>query len=365
MTKIISLFNNKGEVGKTTTTFHLGWKLAELGKKVLLVDADPQCNLTGLTLGIEEHDTLFKFYDSKQNTDIFNSLAPIFALSSETPTYRNTHLPFTKTKKENLFILAGNIRFAEMDTQLATALTSSDSIPLLKPLITSINKLIRQIADSNKIDIVIIDTSPSVSTTNNCILMSSDFFIIPTSPDFYCYQAIDSLSNFLPKWSKNLENFRGRDSDSLPENNPKMLGFISQNYRIYTPQSIKEGEDRQKKMAKAYQEWASKIKNIVSDVLVSSLKKNDMIIDEKIFENSVDYDIPYRLMGIQDFNTLIPVSQKHSKPIYELKQEDHSWAGATWERKDKNENFGVKYNIIDAGNAYTDLGKSVLKMIEF
>ena len=45
MTKIISLFNNKGGVSKTTTTFHLGWKLAELGYKTLIVDTDPLCRI--------------------------------------------------------------------------------------------------------------------------------------------------------------------------------------------------------------------------------------------------------------------------------------------------------------------------------
>jgi len=49
--KIISLFNHKGGVSKTTTTFNMGWMLANLGYKVLIVDADPQCNLTALALG--------------------------------------------------------------------------------------------------------------------------------------------------------------------------------------------------------------------------------------------------------------------------------------------------------------------------
>lgn len=49
--KVIVLFNHKGGVSKTTTTYHVGWKLTEYGKKVLLVDGDPQCNLTSLLLG--------------------------------------------------------------------------------------------------------------------------------------------------------------------------------------------------------------------------------------------------------------------------------------------------------------------------
>lgn len=49
--KSIAFFNHKGGVSKTTTTFNLGWMLATLGKKVVMVDLDAQCNLTGLVLG--------------------------------------------------------------------------------------------------------------------------------------------------------------------------------------------------------------------------------------------------------------------------------------------------------------------------
>ena len=44
--KVLSIFNNKGGVGKTTLTYHLGHILAEMGKKVLMIDLDPQCNLS-------------------------------------------------------------------------------------------------------------------------------------------------------------------------------------------------------------------------------------------------------------------------------------------------------------------------------
>jgi cellulose biosynthesis protein BcsQ len=55
MAKIINLFNHKGGVSKTTTVFNLSWMLATMGKRVIIADFDPQCNLTGMaTLGIAQ-----------------------------------------------------------------------------------------------------------------------------------------------------------------------------------------------------------------------------------------------------------------------------------------------------------------------
>jgi len=48
--KTISIFNNKGGVGKTTLTYHLAHALAELGKKILIIDLDPQCNISTLSV---------------------------------------------------------------------------------------------------------------------------------------------------------------------------------------------------------------------------------------------------------------------------------------------------------------------------
>ena len=57
MANKILLFNHKGGVSKTTSTMNIGWKLAELGKKVLLVDADPQCNLSAFFLNLTAKTT--------------------------------------------------------------------------------------------------------------------------------------------------------------------------------------------------------------------------------------------------------------------------------------------------------------------
>lgn len=363
--KVISLFNHKGGVSKTTTVFHLGWKLATLGKRVLIIDADPQCNLTGLTLGLDDYESLVQFYDSKQNTDLFNSLAPEFSLESTTHSAIGA-TPIAETNNPNLYILAGNIRFSELDTQIATAMTSSNTLPVLRKFVGAFNKLARKIADEHNIDIVLVDMSPSVSSTNQCILMSSDYFIIPISPDFYCYQAIDSLSNVLPKWANEIAPFKVGGDHPLPKTNPKMLGFITQNYRIYTTSSSPDNAETEqpKQMSKAYSDWLERIKHVANKKLIPALNASSMVISDEIFMKAVSHDAPFHLAGVQNFSGLVPVSQSLSKPIFELTKEDGNWTGARWMWEKNGKENGIKVNIEEANRVYHNLAQSVLNMIE-
>src|SRR5271155_3621211 len=78
MAKIICLFNHKGGVSKTTTAFNLGWMMASKGKRVLLADFDPQCNLTGMVMGFRGVDDLASIYSSTQPNNVKDGLAPAF-----------------------------------------------------------------------------------------------------------------------------------------------------------------------------------------------------------------------------------------------------------------------------------------------
>jgi cellulose biosynthesis protein BcsQ len=362
--KIISLFNHKGGVSKTTTAFHLGWKMAQLGKKVLIVDADPQCNLTGLTLSIGDYDELQNFYEAKKNTNIFDAISFIFGLDKERSSGVIEAAKPTATQNENLFLLAGSIDFAKIDILIATAITSSGGLPMLRNLIGAVHELLKKTGDRHGFDIILVDMSPSISATNMSLLMGSDYFIIPTSPDFYCYQAIKSLTGVLPEWSEKMRGFK--DGVVLPRENPKMLGIISQNYRVYSaPKKQEENTDTttQRPMSAAFREWAKKIENITNSELVPSLRASKMVIEEDLFRRSVLNHTPYNLAHIPDFNVLLPTSQNKSKPIYELTQEDGEWQGSVWSRQQNGRTVGVSENIKEANHIYESFAQSVISMV--
>ena len=73
--KKIAIFNHKGGVSKTTTAFNLGWRLSRMGKRVLLIDADSQCNLSLYALGNNAFD---EFYSSGNKNNIKDALEPAF-----------------------------------------------------------------------------------------------------------------------------------------------------------------------------------------------------------------------------------------------------------------------------------------------
>lgn len=317
MAKVISLFNHKGGVSKTTTTFNLGWTFAaELGLKTLIVDADPQCNLTAYVLGLEEHQELDAFYNSKENDDIYSAISPIISGQNTLPRAINV----AKTKNENLFLIAGHIAMAELDVSLSVGLAGGRFLAFAEQFIGAFNAVIRETARVNKCDIVLIDMSPSASALNRCILMGSDYFIIPTSPDFFCYQAVQSLSKMLPQWNEDFKTFRVQTiKNPLPEYPPKMLGIISQRYRPHTTPN--------KDKAKSFQIWIDKIQAASKNILAKELSKHNMVIDEDLFNKYIINEQPYNLISISDFNSLIAKSQEHSKPIFELTKKELDQSG--------------------------------------
>lgn len=304
MAPIISLFNHKGGVSKTTTAFNLGWAMADRGHSVLIVDGDPQCNLTGTALGFEGINDFQSFYAQFPNANLSNALSPIFQ-GAGSPLKA---AQITKTGHPKLFLLAGNIELAESETQISVALSTSAAIPALQNIPGSISALLRMTATAYEIDVVIVDMSPSVGALNQCFLMGSDFFIIPTSPDYYCDQAVSSLSRVLPRWNTGVVHFRNQNLlYPFPTSPPRFCGIISQRYR-----------PRMGNPASSFQEWIDIIKRTVMDELVPALAGTGMAITEKEFIAASPADTPYNLINIADFNSLIAQSQKYSTPIFAL-----------------------------------------------
>ena len=319
MAVLVSLFNHKGGVSKTTTAFNLGWMLARKRKRVLLVDCDPQCNLTGMVLGLEDmdsSDTIQGLHDG-QPLNIKEGVMPAFESRPEMiKPVKCSAIP----RNDSLLLLPGHIGLAEYEVTLGIAQELSGSVVTLQNLPGSLKYLIDCTSETYNIDIVIIDMSPSLGAVNQNLLSISDFFIVPTHPDYFSNMALRSLANVIPKWrawSISAANSPALKDAAYPFPNivPKFLGYVVQNYR-----------PRSGAPSRAFANWIQQLTESVQTILIPAIGKCDMMLEARIYATA-QYDPSLPLLQMPDFNSLIASSQEHQTPVFELTSEQLGQVG--------------------------------------
>jgi cellulose biosynthesis protein BcsQ len=317
---VISLFNHKGGVSKTTTAFNLGWMIARQGKNVLLVDSDPQCNLTGMVLGLEDMENADSIQGTKDGRplNIREGLAPAF--ESRPALIQAVECPQVPGN-DRLWLMPGHIGLAEYEVTLGIAQELSGSLVTLRNLPGSLRYLIDKTAEAYGIDIVIVDMSPSLGAVNQNLLATSNLFVVPMHPDYFSTMAVKSLTGVLPKWkawadaAAHIDTLREAEYP-FPATNPKFLGYVVQKYR-----------PRGGYPSKAFQEWIDQLEASITETFIPTLKACGLMLDDGVYA-AAGYDPNQPILQMPDFNSLIARSQEHQVPIFELTPQQLEQAGS-------------------------------------
>lgn len=303
--KSIAVFNNKGGVGKTTLLCNIAACLKDKGLRILLIDADPQCNATIYLFSQEQIET---FYSSKKTKTIYNLVSP---MKRGYKSIDFCNIPIEHSYGFNIDVVLGDTKLAVAEDLFSKEWIDLDTSFRERALASTffLKDLFGKI--KNEYDYVLFDMGPSLGSLNRLILLNCDYFIIPMSSDIFSLKAVENIGQSLEVWqskiNKVLEDVK-LDNDEetyLADGNkllvsPKFLGYVSQQYNAKT----RGGE---KLPVKAYEHIIQRMPEKIKLYL----------------KNFYDGNAPQLQIGsIPTMNSLIPLSQMASKPIYKMTGSD-------------------------------------------
>jgi cellulose biosynthesis protein BcsQ len=320
--KSISIFNNKGGVGKTTLTYHLAHALGELGKRTLIVDLDPQCNLTIFALTEERiykiwlrEDPYIDDFNSARLKDkkYFDTLGEArsvhFILKpTEDGTAELESLPPPIELAKNLHIIPGRLTLHLYEDKISSRWSDVyQGDPLAVRTVTRPRIIADEYAKLNGYDIVIYDTSPSLGALNKTIISLVDGFVVPCNPDMFSLYGIRNIGNSLSIWKKQFDTIfhllSNEKRAQFPSQFVKFLGFTIYNARKYSGHNDWD-------LATAHYNFAQQI----PETIIAYVKE-----DIRSHLSSAQIRNPIGAKSVMHSHSTLPsMAQKYHVPIWQV-----------------------------------------------
>jgi cellulose biosynthesis protein BcsQ len=317
----IALYNHKGGVGKTTLTINIASALASLGKRVLLIDTDPQCNLTSYLVESEVVDEWLDNSDRPNGSTIWSALKPFY---DGIGSIRNIK-PIER--QEGVYLIPGDIRLSQFEqklNQIWVECLQRENHGYLGA--SAISQIANNAATSENVDYIFYDIGPNIGPLNRIVLLDCDYFIVPAACDLFSLRGLKTLGHSLHNWIsdwKIISQIAPYNSVLLP-GRPKFLGYILQRFKMYGGA-----------IAEEFSTYASKIEKAAYSEIVAVLRK----IDKDLAKTSISQN---KIGQIKDFSTLVVKSQQQGKSFFSI-----TGGNIKNKKEAKKEFLQIAENIID------------------
>ncbi len=296
----IALFNHKGGVGKTTLTVNIADALHDLGKKVLLVDADPQCNLTSFYLSeVDLEKLLEESNDNGSGETLWSAVKPVAQGRGGIGSISELQVA------DNISLLPGDVLLSEYEEVLPLAWTECFArMTRGYDITTALAQVVNAAADNVDADVVLYDVGPNVGALNRAILLDCDYFITPVAADLFSLRALSTVGRSIAKWITDWESIRrmasAEDKTRLFRGKPAYLGYITSAFKVSSGRNATD----------PHAEWEARIAPRVRDRIAKDLAA----IDPKLVPQGGN-----KIGGVKNFHSLAPAAQKFGVALGSLR----------------------------------------------
>ncbi|WNY28971.1 hypothetical protein MmiEs2_11840 [Methanimicrococcus stummii] len=330
MSKVITFYNHKGGVAKTTNVFNLAQFIADSGNKVLVVDADPQCNATELLLAerlneMDEKESTTHEEQILPGTSLLDIMKP--RIEGAVPEINIEEIEVINIR-DNLDLIKGDVALTSIEDALSEAHSQRHATKTHeRRTYCAFGDLLTRFGDKNNYDYILIDLGPSSGALTRSCFLACDAFYIPVNPDRFDVQAISTLSEIIDRWmAEHAEIYGTYKNVGLPikHGKPQFLGLAIQNLKMVNGRP-KPG----------FKMWVDRIPQKAISNLFPVLQNHSDSDHDLLFnidsKSLVAAEVP-------DFGSLAPLMQEFGKAVYSITRDDTkratetgiSWGGATW-----------------------------------
>ncbi|MFO0981078.1 MAG: ParA family protein [Planctomycetota bacterium] len=296
------LFNNKGGVGKTTLTFNIAHMLARIGQRTVVLDYDPQSNISAIFLKEEE---LFDIWEdqSRRARTVFQCIDPVRRGKGDVLD------PELVPVADGLWLLPGHLNLGRFEQVLAEEWPKKADANNERALdvTTALDVLSNKAADMVGADVLILDVGPSLGALNRAALLCCDAVVLPLAPDLFSLQGMRNVGPTLREWRADWSTVRARHMSGRPQAGLKPHEFIPIGY------VVQQHLARADRPVASYARWAAQIPEVFREDVLAEPKRNQF--------QSLEGD-PYCIATIKHFASLVPIAQLARKPMFDLKQVD-------------------------------------------
>jgi cellulose biosynthesis protein BcsQ len=289
--KSIAFFNNKGGVGNTALAYHLAWMFAELGKRVIVADLDPQSNLSSMFL---DEDRLEELWPAGKHPETIQGvLDPIVRGIGDIVA------PHIENISNELGLIVGDLGLSKFEDKLSEAWPrchNRDEAAFRT--MTAFHRAMLGASDQWRADFVLIDVGPNLGAINRSALIAADHVVIPLAPDLFSLQGLRNLGPQLREWRASWAELRSKSPDPelpLPKGNMVPLGYV-----------LMQHAARQDRPVRAYQRWIARIPEEYSVSVLNSESRSE----------------DHGLATLKHYRSLMPLAMEARKPMFFLKPSD-------------------------------------------